>query len=306
MGREKRGNRRARRKDFDWAELPDDELLEVRMCELGLRIEKTPLAKRVERLYAELEHREIRFRPHCWLSDEWFSCDGVPGIAIPFYLAHPRLARLERKLMLEVEGGTQDWCMRILRHEAGHAIDTAYGLHRRRRWREVFGKYSQPYPSFYQPKPYSKKYVLHLDSWYAQSHPSEDFAETFAVWLKPRSRWRSQYRGWSALKKLQYVDELMTEIRDARPAVVTRRHVAPLRSMRKTLGSTTRRSVPGTAWTTRSSTTAICGGCFASRRTVRSFPARRPFCVAFAPSCAGSWRAGRVNTSTRSTRCWGR
>ena len=236
MGREKRGNRRARRKDFDWAELPDDELLEVRMCELGLRIEKTPLAKRVERLYAELEHREIRFRPHCWLSDEWFSCDGVPGIAIPFYLAHPRLARLERKLMLEVEGGTQDWCMRILRHEAGHAIDTAYGLHRRRRWREVFGKYSQPYPSFYQPKPYSKKYVLHLDSWYAQSHPSEDFAETFAVWLKPRSRWRSQYRGWSALKKLQYVDELMTEIRDARPAVVTRRHVAPLRSMRKTLG----------------------------------------------------------------------
>lgn len=236
MKGENRSNRRTRPNHFDWAELPDSELLEVRMCDLGLRIEGTLLEKRVERLCEDLDQREIHFRPHCWLSDEWFSCDGVPGIAIPFYMAHPRLARLERKLMLEVEGGTEDECLRILRHEAGHAMDTAYGLHRRRRWREVFGKYSQPYPSFYQPRPYSKKYVQHLDSWYAQSHPSEDFAETFAVWLKPRSRWRSQYRGWSALKKLQYVDELMAEIRDARPAVATRRHVAPLRSIRKTLG----------------------------------------------------------------------
>lgn len=236
MTGENRSHRGTRQNDFEWAAFPDSELLEVRICDLGLRIEGTPLEHRVERLYAELEHRGIGFRPHCWLSDEWFSCDGIPGIAIPFYMAHPRLARLERKQMLEVEGGTADWCLRILRHEAGHTLDTAYGLHRRRRWRELFGKYSQPYPNFYQPKPYSKKYVLHLDSWYAQSHPSEDFAETFAVWLKPWSRWRSQYRGWPALRKLQYVDELMAEIRDAKPVVLNRKHVAPLRSMRKTLG----------------------------------------------------------------------
>ncbi len=68
------------------------------------------------------------FEPHFWLSAEWFSPDGVPGVAIPFYLAHPRLEKLERAQMLEVEGGTPDWCMKILRHEAGHAIDNAYRL----------------------------------------------------------------------------------------------------------------------------------------------------------------------------------
>ncbi len=205
------------------------------MCDLDLRIEGTLLVGRIERLYEELEYRELGFRPHFWLSDEWFSEDGVPGIAIPFYLAHPRLMRLERRQMFEVEGSSEEWCMRILRHEAGHAIDSAYRLHFRRRWREVFGKYSQPYPKYYQPRPYSRKYVLHLDLWYAQSHPAEDFAETFAVWLKPRSRWRAQYRDWPALKKLEYVDQLMAEIRDKPPCVTTRRHVAPLRQLRKTL-----------------------------------------------------------------------
>jgi len=219
-----------------WAELPDEELLQVRLCDLDLRIEDTVLVERIERLYEELEYRGLNFRPHFWLSDDWFSADGVPGIAIPFYLAHPRLMRLERRQMFEVEGGTEEWCMRILRHETGHAIDSAYRLHFRRRWRELFGKYSQPYPKYYQPKPYSRSYVLHLDLWYAQSHPAEDFAETFAVWLKPRSRWRVQYRDWPALKKLEYVDQLMSEIRETAPKVRTRRQVAPLRQLRKTLG----------------------------------------------------------------------
>jgi len=218
-----------------WVALPYEEMMQVRLCDLGVRLEGTPLEKRIKRLYAELAARGIRFRPHYWLSDEWFSHDEVPGIAIPFYLAHPRLQRLERQQMFEVEGGTAEWCMRILRHETGHAIDTAYGLHRRRRWRELFGKYSQPYPEFYQPRPYSKRYVLHLDLWYAQSHPAEDFAETFAVWLRSRSGWRTQYRGWPALKKLKYVDELMEGIRRSRPAVTTRQRVAPLREIRKTL-----------------------------------------------------------------------
>lgn len=218
-----------------WANLPDEELLDWRICDLGVRIEGTPLEDRVARLREELAQRNIRFRPHVWLSDEWFSPDDVPGVAIPFYLAHPRLARLERKQLLEVEGGTEQWCMRILRHEAGHAIDTAYRLHRRRRWREFFGKFSEPYPDYYRPKPYSKSFVLHLEPWYAQSHPSEDFAETFAVWLKPRSRWRSQYEGWPALKKVEYVDELMDEVSDQKPKVTSRRYVEPIRKIRKTL-----------------------------------------------------------------------
>jgi hypothetical protein len=225
----------------EWATWADDKLLELRFCDLQLRIEDTPLAERVAELYAELEERGIGFRPHVWLSDEWFTPDAVPGVAIPFYLAHPRLARLEESLMLEVEGGTPEWCMRILRHEAGHAIDNAYALRRRRKRQQLFGRSSTPYPEYYLPKPYSRSFVLHLDSWYAQSHPDEDFAETFAVWLTPESKWRERYAGWPALRKLEYMEATMRQIARRDPVVTTRRVVDPIRRLRRTLGAHYRR-----------------------------------------------------------------
>jgi hypothetical protein len=150
-------------------------------------------------------------------------------------MAHPRLARLELAQMLEVEGGTPEWCMRILRHEAGHAIDNAYLLRRRRRRQKLFGKSSEPYPEYYTPRPYSKSYVVYLEPWYAQSHPDEDFAETFAVWLHPRMPWRKRYAGWPAFKKLEYMDELMRETRSATPLVRTRKKMDALPRLRKTL-----------------------------------------------------------------------
>jgi len=216
--------------------LSDEQLLDLRFCDLGLEIEGTWLVPRIEKVCEELQRRHIRFRPHFWLSEEWFTPDGVPGVGIPFYLAHSRLRKLEERMMLDVEGGTHEWCMRILRHEAGHAIDNAYALHRRRSWQQVFGKYTSPYPNVYQPRPYSKRFVLHLDSWYAQSHPAEDFAETFAVWLTPDSRWRRRYAGWPAIKKLTFVDQLMREIAGKKPKVTTREQCAPLRELRGTLG----------------------------------------------------------------------
>ena len=186
---------RARTSAVAWQRLSDEALLQVRLRDLNLRIAGTPLARCVRRLYAELEAAGLRFRPHCWLADEWFSPDGIPGIAIPFYLSHPRLRRLERRMMREVEGGNTNWMMRILRHEAGHAIDSAYRLRRRRRWRDVFGPASLRYPESYRPRPGSRRFVQHLGSWYAQSHPTEDFAETFAVWLKRGPSWRRAYAG---------------------------------------------------------------------------------------------------------------
>ena len=208
----------------------------MRLCDLPVRIEGTPLEGRVRRLYDELEERGIRFKPHVWLAEEWFSPDGVPGIAIPFYLAHPRLIRLERKMMLEVEGGTEAECMRLLRHEAGHALDTAFRLHFKRRWRELFGSFAAPYPDSYTPLPNSRSYVLHLDAWSAQAHPAEDFAETFAVWLTPGSQWRRRYQGWAALRKLQYVDRLMAEIAGTPPKNDLRTRIEPLSRSRLTLG----------------------------------------------------------------------
>jgi len=197
---------------FKWVSLPDDELLKLRFKDLHVRIDGTWLERCMEDLYEELEERDLRIRPHAWLSDEWFSPDTTPGIAIPFYLAHPRLMRLERKMIIDVEGGTRVDCMRILRHEAGHVVQNAFKLQRRRRWTELFGNSSTHYPRYYRPNPASKNYVQHLRLWYAQSHPDEDFAETFAVWLKPRSDWRKRYAGWPALRKLEYVDQVMNEI----------------------------------------------------------------------------------------------
>ncbi len=219
----------------DWTSLTDTELLQVRFRDLGLRLRGTPLQARLERVYDELARRGLRFRPHMWLAEEWFSPDGVPGIAVPFYLAHPRLMRLERRMMREVEGGNQNWMMRILRHEVGHAIDTAYRLRRRARWRQLFGPPSLRYPEVYRARPGSRRYVQHLGHWYAQAHPTEDFAETFAVWLKPNSDWRRSYASWPAWDKLRYVDEVMAELGDAVPPVRSRAHIEPLATNGRTL-----------------------------------------------------------------------
>lgn len=228
-----------------WTRWPTKRLLQLRLRELNLSIEGTWLEGCLDELYGELEARKLAIRPHAWLSDEWFSPGGVPGIAIPFYLAHPRLMQLERSQLLEVEGGTHAECMRILRHECGHAIQHAYDLHRRREWQRLFGRSSTPYPESYRPNPGSKRYVQHLRRWYAQSHPDEDFAETFAVWLQPRSDWRRRYAGWSALRKLEYVDILMKEIAGVPPVIRTRRRVDPLRKLSRTLFDhyTTRRAL---------------------------------------------------------------
>src|SRR6187431_1480477 len=196
----------------DWTDLDDEALLDLRLAELPLTIEG-PLAERVAQLGRELQERGLQLPLHFYLSDEWFTPDGTSAIAIPFYLAHPRLSKLEEAQMLEVEGGEHEWCMRILRHEAGHAIDNAYKLRLRRQRRRIFGLPTKPYPEFYTPKPYSKSFVLHLDAWYAQSHPDEDFAETFAVWLTPESEWRQRYAGWPALRKLEYMDQLMASLK---------------------------------------------------------------------------------------------
>jgi hypothetical protein len=223
------------RRRFAWASLPDDELLQLRLKDLHVTVAGTWLEAQLGQLYDELAHRGLLLRPHAWLSDEWFSPKSTPGIAIPFYLAHPRLMRLERKMILEVEGGNERDCLRILRHEAGHAVQHAFLLQRRRRWQELFGPSSTRYPEYYRPNPASKNFVQHLRLWYAQSHPDEDFAETFAVWLRPRSDWRKRYAGWPAIRKLEYVDALMAEIAWQKPLLARRLKVDPLSRLKHTL-----------------------------------------------------------------------
>lgn len=239
MSERARKGRRSGRKPagagVPWALWPDEQLLGLQLRDLDVQLEGTWVEERVAQLEHDLARRGLRFRPPVWVSSEWFSPLDVPGIAVPFYLLHPRLMLLERKQMLEVEGGSREECLKILRHECGHAIQRAYNLHRRRKWQNLFGKSSTPYPTSYRPDPGSRQHVQHLRLYYAQAHPDEDFAETFAVWLRPRHVWRRRYEGWPALKKLEYVDELMAEIGDRAPAVRRRRAVDPLEKLTETL-----------------------------------------------------------------------
>jgi hypothetical protein len=190
-------------------------LLDTRICDLGLKLEGSAAEKFVQQLYRELEQRKItKFHPLCYLTDEWGCPSGEPVIGIPFYLARTDLAQIEKEYN-DLEDARE--IMMYLRHEAGHAFNYAYKLHRTPEWRQVFGPYRRPYRENYRPVLFSKDYVRYLPGWYAQKHPDEDFAETFAVWVTPRSGWRNKYRGWGALAKLKYMDRMARELGGADP-----------------------------------------------------------------------------------------
>jgi len=221
------------RKASGWENLSDDELLQVRIRDLKVQIPGSPLEGSVKRLYEELDARGIDFHPDCFLADEWFTPAKIPILGIPFYLAHPRLVRLEKRLMYEVEGGTERSCVRLLRHECGHALNYAYRLYSRTRWRDLFGPLSATYSDTYYYQPYSRRFVTNLRDNYAQCHPEEDFAETFAVWLDPASGWQEKYKDWPAIKKLQYVARVMRNI-GSKPPVVTATGQPPYAASRMT------------------------------------------------------------------------
>lgn len=203
--------------DAAWGSLTDEELLEKKISALGLTLDSSGLQLFVQQLHDELKAKGLAFLPPCHIGDEWFVPVGIPAIFIPFFLVNDRLRRLERKMIMEVEGETPEWFMKLMRHEAAHAYSYAYRLQRKKKWQETFGLASREDTGFYRPRPYSHSFVLHLDDWYAQAHPDEDFAETFAVWLTPGLDWRARYAGWRALQKLEYVDALMTSLAGVPP-----------------------------------------------------------------------------------------
>ena len=190
-------------------------LLGRKISELGLRIQGSRVEHLIERLYSELEARGVAFRPPVYLSDQWGCPDGTPLIGVPFYLVDQRLERIEEEMSGKVEDDIE--AMRYMRHECGHAVNYAFALYERPEWRERFGSFSQPYRERYRADPFSRDFVRHILGWYAQKHPDEDFAETFAVWLTPDGDWRADYAGWGALKKLEYVERVMREIAGEAP-----------------------------------------------------------------------------------------
>lgn len=217
----------------DW-ETVRCELLNTRICDLGLAIEGSPLEPFTARLLKELRAKGIAFHPSFYLTDSWGCPDRVPVIGIPFYLADPRLAQIEEEQTGEIED--DQMILMLLRHEAGHAVNYAYRLWEEPEWVERFGRFSSPYQESFQPNPASRRFVRHVYAsqygrTYAQKHPDEDFAETFAVWLTPRSAWRRRYRYWPALEKLLYVDRVMRRIRKREPLQAGGRLVSPVEQL---------------------------------------------------------------------------
>lgn len=233
---------RLRGKHVPLESIDDRKLLRTRLCDLtflNARLQKGKLRSLVDQLYDELDDAGLRsFRPHVYFGDEWFSPDGVPSIAVPFYLAHPRLVQLEQSMMNKVEGRTPAWFMKLIRHEAGHCFDHAYRVSRSKLWREVFGNPLQRYrPDIYVPDPTSRDYVRNLPGYYAQSHPDEDFAETFATVINPKSDWQQKYAKWpGAFEKLSYVSDLIKKHGKKRPPVADGPDCYNAVRMRSTLG----------------------------------------------------------------------
>lgn len=204
-----------------------------RISDLDLHIEGSQIDPLVRQLYEELDHAGLKFKPPIYLTDEWGCPEGIPIIGIPFYLTSPNLAKIEQEIAENLE--TTEESMMYLRHEAGHAFNYAYVLYEEQEWHRIFGPYSRPYAENYKPNPFSREYVRHIAGWYAQKHPDEDFAETFAVWLDPESNWREEYAGTPALAKLEYVDRVMKQVGQETPKVLPRRRDAPLEEMQYTV-----------------------------------------------------------------------
>jgi hypothetical protein len=195
--------------------------LSVPIAKLGLSIAGSVLEPILADFAAELERVGIRrVKPVFYLSTEWGVPFGTVAIAIPFYLATPELAKLQAERVGFVEGLDGTDILRYLRHEMGHVINYAYKLYERDDWTKLFGSIDTEYVEEYRARPFSRKYVNHLPGWYAQKHPDEDWAETFAVWMTPGLDWRAEYADWpGALDKLHYCNRIMVELKDRNPVV---------------------------------------------------------------------------------------
>jgi hypothetical protein len=199
----------------------EQHLSSIPIRDLGLKIAGT----RLEPVLAEFE-RELhlvgitRLKPKFYLSTEWGVPDGTVAVAIPFYLARPDLTALHAERHGHVEGFSRADILRYLRHEMGHVVNYAYKLYETEEWVRLFGPMDRPYVEEYTPQPFSRRSVWHLPGWYAQKHPDEDWAETFAVWMTPGLKWQAEYAGWTeALAKLEYCDRTMRSLRDREPLV---------------------------------------------------------------------------------------
>lgn len=197
------------------------ELLTTPLDRLGLDLKRSPLQPHIDRLMSLLQSRGIRLKPRFYLGEDWGCVTGTNNIEVGFYDADPLL----RELNQDIRGWSHEPRVidYLLRHETGHAFCYMHRLYKLREFRVVFdvrGKFFDTYPATdrFKPHPWSRDFVNPNRDHYAQKHPDEDFAETFGVWLEPRSVWRRAYRNKKgALLKLDFVSRLIARYGDKVP-----------------------------------------------------------------------------------------
>lgn len=207
--------------------------LDVPICELSPRINGTFL-KLIRKVESEVSRKHIRFRPEYYLGTGWGCVNKSISIEIPFWFLNETLVAIEDEMAYDGVESESEIKMG-LRHEFGHAINYAYKLYLDPEWRKLFGNFGKKYSDRYRYNPWSKRHVKHLPDYYAQKHPDEDWAETFAVWLTPGSNWRRVYAKTPALRKLFYVDQKMSEIGGEEPLTARIKRDAPIEKVKITI-----------------------------------------------------------------------
>lgn len=207
--------------------------LDVPISELSSKISGNFL-KLIKQVEAEAARKKIKFKPEYYLGIGWGCVNKSVSIEIPFWFQNETLTAIEDEMAYDGVENESEIKMG-LRHEFGHALNYAYKLYLDAEWRKLFGNFNKKYSDYYRFNPWSKRHVKHLPDYYAQKHPDEDWAETFAVWLTPGSNWRRIYAKTPALQKLLYVDKKMDEIAGKEPLNKRIKRDAPIEKARMTI-----------------------------------------------------------------------
>lgn len=186
----------------------EEKILQTKLSNLELDINDSWLFPLISQIHRELTAIGIhKMRPIYYTGDEWFSPSNTPAVAIPFAILDPKISQIEKKIFGYLEGGQKFQALRLLRHEVGHAFDHAYKISDKKSFAKVFGPPTKrPIPES-SAKPYSRKFFHHVNRGYGQTHPCEDFAETFAYYLAKKGRidLSESTNSRVAIQKIEYV-----------------------------------------------------------------------------------------------------
>ena len=217
------------------------ELLSTPVCDLGLRLPGTPLRSYVERALAETRECGVAIEPFFYLSDGYGCVQGTGNIGLGFWDATDLL----RDVHHDARGYTRDEMdlVLLLKHEIGHAFCYSHKLFQLPQFREVFGirgNFFATYPDHdrYLYDPYSLDHVNPDNDHYAQKHPDDDFAETFATYVDRTQAWRERYGNRSgALRKIGFVAELIDRYGTESPIIAPGSGLidVPVEEVRKTV-----------------------------------------------------------------------